>query len=124
MTGPQILCLGRDVSLLKTRHLVLQTQFHATYCGGVHEAQQRWPGCPFDVLVLCHTLTAQDFKQAEEYAAQRTPPAALLLLDATNRTLATPFVHSIRNLDGPAPLLRAVSSLLRQRTTGTNARLI
>ena len=113
MNGPAILCLGNDASLLQTRTMVLQTRFGVSHCSTPSEAAARWPGCPFEVIVLCHTLSDREFDEAERYAQQRTPPAHLLALQAVRPVHSSRSARAVRNLDGPEPLLRAVTELIR-----------
>lgn len=115
MTGPHILCLGKDTSLLQTRLLVLQTRYLATYCVDVREAKFRWPGCPFDVLVLCHTMADEEIELAEAYAAERKPAASLLMMQTGLRTGSSRVLRAVRNLEGPEPLLRAIQDALQER---------
>lgn len=113
MTGPLILCLGNDLTLLSTRKMVLETQFSAIHCSTLEEAVTQWPECPFDVLILCHTLSDKECTAAEQYAETRTPASQLLVLHAGGA------IHSsracvLRNLDGPEPLLKTIHQLLQK----------
>lgn len=112
MKGPSILCLGNDLALLQTRKLVLETQFDVKHCSNAKEAIQLWPACPFELLVLCHTLSDEECAAAEAYADSRTPAAHLLALQA-GRSAFSKRARILRNLDGPEPLLNAVRELLR-----------
>ena len=112
----RILSVGADAQLLYTRNLVLQRACRDVCGAGVEPALANLQTKYYDVLVLCHTLSALDVIRISETVEQFWPLSRILLMeDDEDATLPT------GNLDaafpwkqGPVALLALMVELMRE----------
>ena len=113
-TECSILCVGRDRLLLQSRKRVLARRFQVEIVLALAELEAVSAGRSFDVIVLCHTLTAQERKRAIETVCKKFPRSKILALKREFETSSGSFVD--RELcieDGPDALVRTVSAMAR-----------
>ncbi len=111
---PKILLIGDDFRLLATRAALLSKTGACTVCCNAAEMQRDLERESFDLVVLCHSLSAEDVRKAAALANQRWPEAKVFLVE--------PSVPLDRTFDGmaidgtisssPGILLERTSALL------------
>jgi ActR/RegA family two-component response regulator len=86
----RILLVSRDLMVLQTRKLMLGAYFEVSAAGRALEAQILLAEHPFDLIVLCYTLTEDDCQKIVETVRRQSPDAKFLMLTITgygaNRT--------------------------------------
>src|ERR1700752_1587770 len=76
----RILIVSRDLMVLQTRKLMLGAYFDVSAAGRVLEAQILLADRPFDLIVLCYTLTDDECRKIREAARLNCPDAKILML--------------------------------------------
>jgi hypothetical protein len=76
----RILLVSRDVIVLQTRKLMLGAYFDVCAAGRVLEAKTYLAERPFDLIVLCYTLTDDDCEKILHAARLHSPRARTLML--------------------------------------------
>ncbi len=76
----RILLVSRDLMVLQTRKLMLGAYFDVSAAGRVLEAKILLANRPFDLIVLCYTLTDDDCQKVRDAALLRCPEAKILML--------------------------------------------
>jgi hypothetical protein len=76
----RILLVSRDVVVLQTRKLMLGAYFEVCAAGRVLEAKTFLAERPFDLIVLCYTLTDDDCDKILNAARLHSPNAKTLML--------------------------------------------
>ena len=112
----RVLCFSRDPRLLETRHWVLEKRFDAvTILSIAAMEQQSSLGRSFDLVLLCHTLSAEECESAFAIARQSWPHAKILGLVASEPSACDPplFDGVVPGLDGPRVLLDKAAEMLR-----------
>ncbi len=108
----RVLCISRDPTLLKTRQMVFATCYDAVSVGSVDE-MQRLPGLgAFNLLVVCHSLSINEFENAVAYARARWPDIKIIALTVGEANRVDLSDRRVRGLDGPRTLLRTMEGLL------------
>jgi DNA-binding response OmpR family regulator len=108
----RVLCIGRDPSLLRTRQLVLANHFNVVTVGTVGEMQALGQDRNFDVVLLCHSLSAEECDLAAVTARRRWPAARILALAVERSSCRHYAEQTIRGLDGPRLLIQAIEHLV------------
>ncbi len=107
--APSILVYGRDTCLLQTRALVLQ---HAGYRVA---AVQDWFGTHahqgVDLIILCHSLTQKQRRDALDAASDQWPAARKLCLTPTKDAIDKDCL-TFDSFAGPEKLIETVGKLL------------
>lgn len=108
-TPASVLVFSRDPQLLHTRSLILQnvgcTVYPASSLADVH----RWLSEPhLDVLLLCHTLTAEDCDQAALLVHAKWPAVQVVSLFAGMSGCVSVADAAIDATDGPIKLIKTV----------------
>ena len=117
MSAPtSILVYGRDPSLLDTRRWVLERAgYRVLTAQALAEAKHFAATEPVSVLLLCHSLSAQDSENALEAADTIRPEMRRLLITAnTHVCTARHEDHILSAFDGPQALIAAVQELSPQ----------
>lgn len=108
---PEILCLGHDIVLNRTRRMILQKCCSVTIAGDASEAVALLAARHFDLLLLCYSLT--DDECSAIVAAVATLPRKTKILalapGSTRLDLAPPHLEFVS--DGPSELLRKVAAM-------------
>jgi len=82
--GAHILVVSRDHMLLQTRALILGAYFQVEAAGWVPEAEAAMGKQPFDLIVLCYSLSDDEYRKMAELCRSQNPPPKVLTLNATN----------------------------------------
>jgi hypothetical protein len=110
---PHVLCFSRDPLLLKTRVAVLERQYRVVPVGSLAEILELPFGSTFDLVVLCHTVSDEDCRNARAFIKARWPSAKVLSMTTGSRSCGVEQGEIIvRGLDGPPALLQRIDSLL------------
>ena len=110
----RILCVSRDRLLGATRQLVLQTRFATTSIYDVREMAMLEGG--FDLLVLCHSLSAEECALASLIARNLWAGAQVLALSVHGHMCGEgSFDQALIGMPEPAMLIQKVGSMLRGR---------
>jgi hypothetical protein len=110
----QVLCFGKDRSLQNTRMWLLDRLCATTLVMSLAEFDELAAVRRFDLVVLCHTLSADECHQASTIAREHWPQAKILGLTAFRTACQAPDLDaSIAGLEGPEMLLQCASELLQ-----------
>ena len=112
MDCAKILCAGYDHVLLESRRNLLRQSFDVEVAiGGAELAGSD----RFDLLILCHTLSAEDCRRVNcALHAQEPRPKVLALRKATGELNATFADREFFIEDGPKQLLKAAEEMLEE----------
>ena len=115
-TPSSILVYGRDPSLLDTRRWVLERAgYRVLTAQTLEEARHLAATDPISVLLLCHSLSAQDYENALAVADSIRPEMRRLLITAnTHLCTGRSEDHILSAFDGPRALIAAVQELSPQ----------
>jgi hypothetical protein len=80
--GAHILVVSRDQMLLQTRALILGTYFQVEAAGRVPEAEAAMGKQAFDLVVLCYSLSDDEYRKLVELCLSQDPPPKVLTLHA------------------------------------------
>jgi len=110
----RILLVSRDLTVLQTRKLMLGAYFDVCAAGRVLEAKRFMAEHPFDLIVLCYTLTDDDCDKILEGARTHCPNAKFLMLTVTGFAAAPLPVQSYQlpAEEGPFILVKKSAELL------------
>lgn len=111
MPMPSILNVGRDQRLLETRSWVLE---HAGYrvvrATDLAEVEARLKAELLDVVVVCHTLSAEECRVALQLARRLRPAIQRLVMTASATAVSDGQQEAVLSAyDGPIALVRAVA---------------
>ena len=82
MAATLVLSVGHDPLLLKTRQQVLAKMgYLARTVTGLTEFCQEFPQSDYDLVILCHTLSASEIKAVVNFVRSTRPSAPVLGLD-------------------------------------------
>lgn len=116
-SGPRILLFGHDEMLLRTRQWMLRP-YATELAGDLKTLSSRAERADFDLVIVCHTASSEECKQALELLHIRAQdPDFLVLLPMTDLSFQEPpFMNRgklkvLRDI-APAKLVQAVSELL------------
>lgn len=115
---PRVLCFSRDCMLGETRRDVLQRRYDAVFVGSPEELAALATGAPFDVIVLCHTLSVEDRAACFELAQSVWPFARFVSVTAREGDSQPPFQKTVLGFQGPVALLNSVQQLLEPTQPG------
>jgi CheY-like chemotaxis protein len=111
-TRPLLLCLSKNPELLEIRLRVLSMRYDVVPVRSLDEMKALSSNTPFDVLVLCHSLSQMEFDEATELA-RATWPGIRIVAIATALSPHSDRVPAVVDaLAGPPSLFRSISSLL------------
>jgi hypothetical protein len=111
----RVFCLSRDQRLLETRGMVLAKRYDAITVGSIEEMWALPVASAFDVVVLCHSLSAEECDLSASIARERWPQAKILALSVDSSSCWTFADQVVRGLDGPSVLVQTIDRLLRSR---------
>ena len=120
--SPQVLLVSRDAMLLQTRQLILGAFFRAKGAGRVREAEDLISTQPFDLIILCYTLSEAECRRVIQFAAaQKRRPQILILTPAGDPPEDLGTGDAVMTEAGPYYLLKKSAELLgvdiRAKTT-------
>ena len=109
----RVLVVSRDEMLLRNRQMILGTFFAVRGAGRFSEAKALLNGDSFDLLVLCHSLTADECENLSLLARQRNPRPLVLAVSASSRSDIRPWADKQLGVDeGPYGLLKKCAEML------------
>lgn len=121
-TPAHILCFGRNPLLLETRCAVLAKQYRVMSVESLEELAKVTSAVPFDLVLLCHTLSAEECRASTEIAHHRWPAAKVLALTSGGPGCKDSNTDlDLSCLEGPRALLRAVHDLTHESRMTTNS---
>jgi DNA-binding response OmpR family regulator len=82
--GAHVLVVSRDQMLLQTRVLILGTYFQVAAAGRVPEAEAALGKQAFDLVVLCYSLSDDEYRKMLDLCLSQDRPPKVLTLRAGN----------------------------------------
>jgi hypothetical protein len=110
---PQVLTVGRDEILSRSRKMTLGTFFDAQCAARISEARALIVATRFDLIVLCHTLRFDESQSLASLAHIQNPGTLVLAMRQSSSEDANPWAD--RTLDGkagPVDLVRKCAEML------------
>jgi hypothetical protein len=109
-----VLVFGRDYQLVHTRSLILEKAgYHVRTASSLPEIRQLPSEPTMDMMVLCHSLTAQDCAQALIITHERWPRIQTVALVSGSSGCGSEGADTVMEAtEGPAKLISAVRSRL------------
>ncbi len=124
-SNAQVLIVGHDEMLLRTRQLILGTYFQVETAGRVSHAAGLLADRRFDLLVLCYSLTDEECRQVVQVALSHPPQPKILEMSMLGRPCAAVGIHEeLNSEDGPYALLQKAADMIgfELRSIGRSAR--
>lgn len=109
---PFLLCVGRDLSLNRTRHLVLQRVFEVTLAGSAPEATEKLAQHRFDLVLLCYSLDLHEIGVLLDAARKAHPRPRILALAQIAERLHLERPDEEFLAAGPAELLEKAAAMV------------
>jgi len=103
---PELLCVGHDPILNRTRRLVLEKCFEVALAHTVPEAIALLSRQRFDLVLLCYSLTDEECRKAVEFIHSLSAPAKILALAGARERLLLGAQDEEFLSGGPAELLQ------------------
>jgi CheY-like chemotaxis protein len=103
---PELLCLGHDPILNRTRRLVFEKCFVVTLAHSVPEAISLLSRQRFDLVLLCYSLTDEECREAVERIHDLSAPSKILALAEARERLLLGAQDEEFLSGGPAELLQ------------------
>ena len=111
--SPQVLVVSRDAMLLQTRQLILGAFFNVQGAGRIREAEEMISSRPFNLIILCYTLTPEECRRIIGMAAGQKRPAQILLLTPHGIQATDPGPgNAMMSEAGPYHLLKKSAEML------------
>lgn len=110
---PRVLCFSQDRVLGETRRAVLQRSYDAVFVSNLQELAASAAGEPFDVIVLCHTLSFEDRVACLKLAQTSWPLARFVSITTRNQDRQPVYGAAVGGLEGPQALLNCVQQTLQ-----------
>ena len=110
----RILLVSRDPMVLQTRKLMLGAYFDVSAAGRVLEAKIILAERPFDLIVLCYTLTDDDCQKILDASRLHCSDAKILMLTVTGGAASPSAMDSylLPAEQGPFVLVKKSAELL------------
>ena len=118
--SPSILLYGREPNLLQSRRWVFEVGgFQVSSAKNLDEARQIASRQPFDLLVLCHTLSQGECRDARAWA--RTLPDMKRLMLVARRASGAELANEavVGQFAGPRELVAVAHRVLASRMAAT-----
>lgn len=114
-----ILVYGHDQRLLETRSWVLELAgYRVVQAKNLAEAEARARAEPLDAAVICHTLNAEECREALELLRRLRPETQRLVMTTNSTSVSDGQQEAVvSGYDGPVRLLQEVARLVRGRNT-------
>jgi DNA-binding response OmpR family regulator len=108
-----VLIVSRDEMLLRTREMILGAFFDAQGAGRVSEAKALLSDTPFDLIVLCHSLTDNECELLADMAHARDNHPLILAMNANSDEFNKPWADKQLGVDaGPYGLVKKCADML------------
>jgi DNA-binding response OmpR family regulator len=113
MSHARVLVVSRDEMLLRTREMILGAFFHVERAGRFVEARTLLNHQRFDLIVVCHSLTANECEQLATLAHEQHPQPQILAMSASSRASIQPWADKQLGVDaGPYGLVKKCAEML------------
>jgi hypothetical protein len=111
--GAHVLLVSRDQMLLQTRSLILGAYFQVESAGRVPEAEAAMAKTPFELVVLCYSLSDDEYRKLIELCRCQLPQPRILTLHAASNGRPRPCGDGEYTIDqGPYELLKKTAEVL------------
>ena len=109
----RVLSIGRDSRLMATRQWALATRYEVLDLHNPAEIDALPQEMRFDIILLCHTISARDCSRVIEVALRRWPAAQIMGLSNgyTSRAHCSPEI-TIPGIAGPRALIARIEGLM------------
>jgi len=112
--GVHILVVSRDHMLLQTRALILGTYFQVEAAGRVPEAEEAMRKQAFDLVVLCYSLSDDEYRKMLDLCLSQDRPPKVLTLHAGNNGSSRDGSDGDYEVEqGPYQLLKKAAEMVR-----------
>lgn len=109
----RVLVVSRDEMLLRSREMILGAFFRVEGAGRFTEARALLRGAPFDLVVLCHSLTSIECEQLAALARRQNPRPQVLAMSASSHVSIKPWADKQLGVDaGPYGLVKKCAEML------------
>ena len=109
----RVLVVSRDEMLLRSREMILGAFFAVRGAGRFVEARSLLTSNSFDLIVLCHSLTADECERLASMARERAPRCQVLAMSSTSGGSVKPWADKQLGVDaGPYGLLKKCAEML------------
>jgi hypothetical protein len=110
---PLVLVVSRDAMLLQTRQLILGAFFQVQGAGRIQEAEELISNRPYDLIILCYTLTQEECRRVIHFAAGQKRRAKVLMLTPAGISPPEPDPGDVMMTEaGPYYLLKKSAEML------------
>jgi hypothetical protein len=108
-----VLRFGHNLMLLETRQWILEKRFLSVYVTSLSDLKRVVDGGGFDLLILCHSLSRRDFREAADLVHDICPRLKLFGL-SSDTTVWGPLLSDqvMVGMDGPRVLLQMAQETL------------
>jgi DNA-binding NtrC family response regulator len=103
---PEILCVGHDSVLNRTRRMILERCFAVTLAQSLSEAIALLTRRRFALVLLCHSLTDDDWRSVVDFIHSLQSPVRILVLGEERSQLLLAAQDEEFASGGPAELLQ------------------
>lgn len=114
----RVLCFSRDRLLGETRTLVLRRQYEAVYVSSLEEFAALFYGPEFDAVVLCHSLSFDEYERCREIVELLWPQAKIVSVAAGSGSVQLESAAVVPGLAGPRALLLTLQWVLQPTLSG------
>jgi len=96
----RVLCFGHNLMLLETRQWILEKRFLSVYVSSLSDLKRVAKGGGFDLLILCHSLSRHDFRNAADLVHDICPRLKLLGLNSDTTVWDPLLSHQVMGRNG------------------------
>lgn len=110
---PLVLCLSRAADIREIRRRVLLTRYRVTAISNVAELEALCHHSAFDLMLLCHTMSAEECMASMKVARACWPGIAVLRISAPfSQYKAEGIDAEVGSLAGPLAMFQAIDRLV------------
>ena len=118
---PQILCVGRDPLLNRTRQLIFRERFEVEVASDVTSALALLAAQPFRLVLLCYSMSESDCLKIVETVHNGSPDTKILALGRGRQRLRLTAPDTEIPFAGPAELIAAAMAMTNDAEGTPNA---
>jgi len=109
----RVLVVSRDEMLLRSREMILGAYFAVQGAGRFVEAKSLLTSNNFDLVVICHSLTADECERLAAMAHEHSHRCQVLAMSPSSRGSMKPWADKQLGVDaGPYGLLKKCAEML------------
>ena len=109
--GPEILCVGNDPVLNRTRRLMFQPYLEVRLAGNLPDAATLLTEHRFKLVLLCYSIAAEDARALVDFIHRLESRPRILALEYEGPRLFLTHPDEEFRPAGPASLLRKVAAM-------------